>query len=219
MNYLLSKMICIQGQDRTLPFTNPRVKRQSGHYTLRAAEGAFRCGKGRPVQRSIKPVPGKAFREVEGRPTWELTMPATALAFPRGGAPISAFSRSIRRRFDAGRVNLYAANHHEGGASSTICARVKNANLATPYRSLALSRRKPNLQGTSRFRQGAVQLRSRKPTLLRNRRSGQPQGQRQARPFAREESESAKGPFKPQGGLLQGNRSAESEKIGTGEHQ
>lgn len=200
MNYLLSKMICIQGQDRTLPFTNPRVKRQSGHYTLRAAEGAFRCGKGRPVQRSIKPVPGKAFREVEGRPTWELTMPATALAFPRGGAPISAFSRSIRRRFDAGRVNLYAANHHEGGASSTICARVKNANLATPYRSLALSRRKPNLQGTSRFRQGAVQLRSRKPTLLRNRRSGQPQGQRQARPFAREESESAKGPFKPQGG-------------------
>lgn len=189
MNYLLSKMICIQGQDRTLPFTNPRVKRQSGHYTLRAAEGAFRCGKGRPVQRSIKPVPGKAFREVEGRPTWELTMPATALAFPRGGA------------------------------SSTICARVKNANLATPYRSLALSRRKPNLQGTSRFRQGAVQLRSRKPTLLRNRRSGQPQGQRQARPFAREESESAKGPFKPQGGLLQGNRSAESEKIGTGEHQ
>lgn len=33
-----------------------------------------------------------------------------------------------------------------------------------------------------------------------------------ARPFAREESESAKGPFKPQGGLLQGNRSAESEK-------
>lgn len=39
-----------------------------------------------------------------------------------------------------------------------------------------------------------------------------------ARPFAREESESAKGPFKPQG-LLQGNRSAEAEKIGTGEHQ
>lgn len=116
------------------------------------------------------------------------------------GAPISAFSRSIRGRFDAGRVNLYAASHHEGGASSTICARVKNANLATPYRSLALSHRKPNLQGTSRFRQGAVQLRSRKPTLLRNRRSGQPQGQRQARPFAREESEYAKDPFKPQGG-------------------
>ena len=41
-----------------------------------------------------------------------------------------------------------------------------------------------------------------------------------ARPFARKESESAKGPFKPQGGgLLQGNRSAEAEKIGTGEHQ
>lgn len=116
------------------------------------------------------------------------------------GAPISAFSRSIRGRFDAGRVNLYAASHHEGGASSTICARVKNANLATPYRSLALSHRKPDLQGTSRFRQGAVQLRSRKPTLLRNRRSGQPQGQRQARPFARKESESAKDPFKPQGG-------------------
>lgn len=27
-----------------------------------------------------------------------------------------------------------------------------------------------------------------------------------ARPFARKESESAKGPFKPQGGLLQGKR-------------
>lgn len=32
-----------------------------------------------------------------------------------------------------------------------------------------------------------------------------------ARPFAREESESAKGPFKPQGGLLQGNRLNEAE--------
>lgn len=40
-----------------------------------------------------------------------------------------------------------------------------------------------------------------------------------ALPFAREESESAKGPFKPQGGLLQGNRSAEAEKIGTGKHR
>lgn len=41
---------------------------------------------GQPVQQPIKPVPGKAFHEVEGRPTWEPTMPATALAFPRGGA-------------------------------------------------------------------------------------------------------------------------------------
>lgn len=199
MNYLLSKMICIQGQDRTLPFTNPRVKRQSGHYTLRAAEGAFRCRKGHPVQRPIKPVPGKAFHEVEGRPTWELTMPATAPAFLRGGAPISAFSRSIQGRFNAGRASSYAASHREE-ARSAICPRVKTQILPPPYRSLAFSRRKPNLQGTSRFRQGAVQLRSRKPTLLRNRRSGQPQGQRQARPFALKESESAKGPFKPQGG-------------------
>lgn len=196
MNYLLSKMICIQRQDRTLPFTNPRVKQQSGHYTLRAAEGAFRCGKGRPAQQPVKPAPVKAFREVEGRPTWKLTMPATALAFPRG---LSAVIWSIQGRFDANRVNSYAASHREE-ALSTICARAKNANLATPYRSLAFSRRKPDLQGTSRFRQGAVQLRSRRPTLLRNRRSGQPQGQRQARPFAREESESAKDPFKPQGG-------------------
>lgn len=41
---------------------------------------------GQPAQRSIKPVPGKAFHEVEGRPTWKPTMPATALAFPRRGA-------------------------------------------------------------------------------------------------------------------------------------
>lgn len=198
MNYLLSKMICIQGQDRTLPFTNPRVKQQSGHYTLRAAEGAFQCGEGSPVQQPVKPAPIKAFREVEGRPTWELTMPATALAFPRGGAPISAFSWSTQGLFDANRVNSYAASHREE-ALSTICARVKNANLATPYRSLAFSRRKPDLQGTSRFRQDAVQLRSRKPTLLRNRRSSQPQGQRQARPFACKEFESAKNHLKPQG--------------------
>lgn len=47
---------------------------------------------GQPVQQPIKPVPGKAFHEVEGHPTWELTMPATAPAFLRRGAPISAFS-------------------------------------------------------------------------------------------------------------------------------
>ena len=40
---------------------------------------------GPPVQQPVKAVPSKAFHEVEGRPTWELTMPATALAFPRGG--------------------------------------------------------------------------------------------------------------------------------------
>lgn len=39
-----------------------------------------------------------------------------------------------------------------------------------------------------------------------------------SRPFACKEFESAKGPFISQG-LLQGNRSAEAEKIGTGEHQ
>lgn len=48
---------------------------------------------GQPVQQPVKPAPVKAFCEVEGRPTWELTMPATAPAFLRkGGAPISAFS-------------------------------------------------------------------------------------------------------------------------------
>lgn len=142
MNYLLSKMICIQGQDRTLPFTNPRVKRQSGHYTLRAAEGALQCEKGRPAQQPVKPVPVKAFHEVEGRPTWELTMPATALAFPRGGpSPRSADQyegASMRAvgRFLANNLGYVASEHDYIGA----------------------------------------------------------------RPFAREESESAKGPFKPQGG-------------------
>lgn len=47
---------------------------------------------GPPVQQPVKAVPSKAFHEVEGRPTWKPTMPATALAFPRGGAPISTFS-------------------------------------------------------------------------------------------------------------------------------
>lgn len=48
---------------------------------------------GQPAQQPVKPVPSKAFHEVEGRPTWKPTMPATAPAFlRRGGAPISAFS-------------------------------------------------------------------------------------------------------------------------------
>lgn len=42
---------------------------------------------GPPRTTAHQAVPGKAFREVEGRPTWELTMPATAPAFlRRGGA-------------------------------------------------------------------------------------------------------------------------------------
>lgn len=47
---------------------------------------------GPPVQQPVKAVPSKAFHEVEGRPTWEPTMPATAPAFLRRGALISAFS-------------------------------------------------------------------------------------------------------------------------------
>lgn len=148
MNYLLSKMICIQGQDRTLPFTNPRVKRQSGHYTLRAAEGTFRCRKGHPVQRSIKPVPGKAFHKVEGRPTWELTMPATALAFPRGG----------------GRPSPRSADQYEGASMRAVGRFLAN--------SLGYVASEHDYVG--------------------------------ARPFAREESESAKSPFKPQGGAPSG---------------
>lgn len=148
MNYLLSKMICIQGQDRTLPFTNPRVKRQSGHYTLRAAEGTFRCGEGRPVQQPVKPAPVKAFREVEGRPIWELTMPATALAFPRGG----------------GRPSPRSADQYES-ASMRAVGRF-------PANSLGYVASEHDYIG--------------------------------ARPFAREESEPAKGPFKPQGGAPSG---------------
>lgn len=40
---------------------------------------------GQPAQQPVKPAPVKAFCEVEGHPTWESTMPATALTFPRGG--------------------------------------------------------------------------------------------------------------------------------------
>lgn len=144
MNYLLSKMICIQRQDRTLPFTNPRVKRQSGHYTLRAAEGAFRCGKGRPVQRSIKPVPGKAFREVEGRPTWELTMPATALAFPRGGGA------HLRVQL----INMKALRCEQWGGFQRIAWAM--SRLSTTILELAPSPAKnPNLQRAPSNRKGA----------------------------------------------------------------
>lgn len=144
MNYLLSKMICVQRQDRTLPFTNPRVKRQSGHYTLRATEGAFRCGKGRSVQRSIKPVPGKAFREVEGRPTWELTMPATALAFPRG----------------EGRPSPRSADQYEGASMRAVGRFLANnlamSRLSTTILELTPSPAKnPNLQRAPSNRKGA----------------------------------------------------------------
>ena len=144
MNYLLSKMICIQGQDRTLPFTNPRVKRQSGHYTLRAAEGAFRCRKGHPVQRPIKPVPGKAFREVEGRPTWELTMPATALAFPRGGGT------HLRVQL----INMKVLRCEQWGGFQRIAWAM--SRLSTTILELAPSPAKnPNLQRAPSNRKGA----------------------------------------------------------------
>lgn len=144
MNYLLSKMICIQGQDRTLPFTNPRVKRQSGHYTLRAAEGAFRCRKGRPVQRPINPVPGKAFHEVEGRPTWELTMPATALAFPRGGGA------HLRVQL----INMKVLRCEQWGGFQRIAWAM--SRLSTTILELAPSPAKnPNLQRAPSNRKGA----------------------------------------------------------------
>lgn len=144
MNYLLSKMICIQGQDRTLPFTNPRVKQQSGHYTLRAAEGAFRCRKGHPVQRPIKPVPGKAFCEVEGHPTWELTMPATAPAFLRRG----------------GRPSPRSADQYEGASMRAVGQFLANnlamSRLSTTILELAPSPSKnPNLQRAPSNRKGA----------------------------------------------------------------
>lgn len=44
------------------------------------------------------------------------------------GAPISAFSRSIQGRFNAGRASSYAASHREE-ARSAICPRVKTQIL------------------------------------------------------------------------------------------
>lgn len=97
---------------------------------------------GPPRTTAHQPVPGKAFHEVEGRPTWKPTMPATAPVFPRGRpSPRSAgqyegASMRAAGRFLANNLGYVASEHDYIGA----------------------------------------------------------------RPFAREESESAKGPFKPQGG-------------------
>lgn len=102
---------------------------------------------GQPVQQPVKPAPVKAFCEVEGHPTWESTMPATALTFPRGGRPSPRLAdqyedASMRAvgRFLANSLGYVASEHDYIGA----------------------------------------------------------------RPFAREESESAKGPFKPQRGAPSG---------------
>lgn len=116
---------------------------------------------GQPIQQPVKPVPVKAFCEVEGHPTWESTMPATALTFPRGGRPSprsadqyeDASMRAVGR-FLANSLGYVASEHDYIGAP----------------------------------------LRPRRIRIC-------------------------KGPLQTAGGLLQGNRSAESEKIGTGEHQ
>lgn len=102
---------------------------------------------GQPVQQPVKPVPGKAFCEVEGHPTWESTMPATALTFPRGGR-----------------------------SSPRLADQYEDASMRAVGRFLA------NSLGYVASEHDYIG----------------------ARPFAREESESAKGPFKPQGGALSG---------------
>lgn len=142
MNYLLSKMICIQGQDRTLPFTNPRVKRQSGHYTLRAAEGAFRCGKGRPVTTVHQARARQGVSRGRGPPDMEAD-------HARHGTGVSA----------GGRPSPRSADQYEGASMRAVGRFLAN--------SLGYVASEHDYIG--------------------------------ARPFAREESESAKGPFKPQG--------------------
>ena len=102
---------------------------------------------GQPVQQPVKPVPGKALHEVEGNPTWELAMPATVLAFPRGGCSSPRL-----------------AGQYEGSSMRAVGWFPAN-NLGNA--------------ASGRDHIGA-------------------------RPFAREESESAKGPFKPQGGAPSG---------------
>lgn len=98
---------------------------------------------GPPVQQPVKPVPSKAFHEVEGRPTWKPTMPATAPAF-------------LRR----------------GRSSPRLADQYEDASMRAVGRFLA------NSLGYVASEHDHIG----------------------ARPFALEESESAKGPFKPQGG-------------------
>lgn len=97
---------------------------------------------GQSVQQPVKPAPVKAFHEVEGRPTWKPTMPATAPAF-------------LRR-----------------GPSPRLADQYEDASMRAVGRFLANS---PGYVASEHDYIGA-------------------------RPFALEESESAKGPFKPQGG-------------------
>lgn len=97
---------------------------------------------GPPVQQPVKPVPSKAFHEVEGRPTWKPTMPATAPAF-------------LRR----------------GRSSPRLADQYEDASMRAVGRFLA------NSLGYVASEHDYIG----------------------ARPFALEESESAKGPFKPQG--------------------
>lgn len=208
-------MICIQRQDRTLPFTNPRVKRQSGQYTLRAAEGTFRCGEGSPVQQPVKPVPGKAFHEVEGRPTWKPTRPATAPASLRG-APISAFSWSIRGRFDAGRVNLYAASHREE-ALSAICARVKSKSCH-PLPLLSALTQEARLEGNEPIQTGRSSAAQQETHPAAEQKIGPTTGATPSSSLRLQRVRICKGPLQTQG-APSGKALERSGRIGVGEHQ
>lgn len=101
---------------------------------------------GQPAQQPVKPAPVKAFCEVEGHPTWESTMPATAPAFLRG------------------RPSPRSADQYEGASMRAVGRFLANnlSYVASEHDYIG------------------------------------------ARPFAREESESAKGPFKPQRGAPSG---------------
>lgn len=217
MNYLLSKMICIQGQDRTLPFTNPRVKRQSGHYTLRAAEGAFRCGKGRPVTTVHQARARQGVSRGRGPPDMEADHARHGTGVS-AGAPISAFSRSIQGRFNAGRASSYAASHREE-ARSAICPRVKSKSCH-PLPLLSVLTQEAQLAGNEPIQTGRSSAAKQKTHPAAEQKIGPATGATPSSPLRPQRIRICKAPLQTaRGGLLQGDRSAESEKMGTGEHQ
>ena len=133
------------------------------------------------------------------------------------GAPISAFSWSIRGRFDAGRVNLYAASHREE-ALSAICARVKSKSCH-PLPLLSALTQEARLAGNEPIQTGRSSAAQQETHPAAEQKIGPTTGATPSSSLRPQRIRICKGPLQTARRLLQGNRSAEAEKIGTGKHR
>lgn len=178
----------------------------------------FDAGRAAPYNGPSNPCPARRFTRSRAARHGSRPCPPRHRRFCEG-APISAFSRSIRGRFDAGRVNLYAASHHEGGASSTICARVKKRKSCHPLPLLSTLTQEAQPAGNEPIQTGRSSAAQQETHPAAEQKIGPTTGATPSSPLRPQRIRICKGPLQTARGLLQGNRSAEAEKIGIGKHR